>query len=78
MQYMKPLKERLREDIEKLMSVYGVGEFEFNIRSLKMELREDIRAILQKNHAADNTPIEISVEDKILVVRVGDYTFSWN
>jgi hypothetical protein len=78
MAYMKPLKERLHEDIDKLMSVYGVGEFEFNIRSLKMELREDIKAILQKNHAADNTPIQIDVEDNILVVRVGDYSFSWN
>jgi hypothetical protein len=76
---VKLLKERLREEIDRLMVIYGIGEHEYiAFRQVKIDLTEDIKQILRKQGAADNTPIDIYMEDTTLVVRVGTFDYRWN
>lgn len=73
---MTTLKERLRKDIDALLENYKSGDY--NWRALKWEVREGVRAILQKNGAEDNTPIEITIEEGELIVSVGDINYNLN
>ena len=76
---MKLLKERLRDEIDRLLVIYGIGEHEYiSFRQVKIDLREDIRRVLHEQGAADNTPIDIYMEDDIFVVRVGEFAYRWN
>jgi len=78
--YLAPLKERLHSEINTLMAIYGIGYdvVEINFRQVKIDLREDIKAILKKQGAADNTGIDIYMEDSTLVIHVGEFTYRWN
>ncbi len=80
MEYIRPLKERLRVELDKMMAIYGIGYdvFEINLRAVKNDMREDIKAILKREGAADNTIIDIYLEDDTLVVCVGENTYKWN
>ena len=76
---MKLLRERLRDEIDRLLVIYGIGEHEYiSFRQVKINLREDIRRVLHEQGAADNTPIDIYMEDDIFVVRVGEFAYRWN
>lgn len=76
---MKLLKERLREEINKLFIIYGIEPgVMISFRQVKIDMREDIRAILKREGARDNTAIDIYMEDDTLVVRVGEDRYRWN
>lgn len=76
---MKLLKERLREEIDRLLVIYGIGEHEYiAFRQVKIDLTEDIKQVLRKQGAADNTPIDIYMEDTTFVVHVGEFSYRWN
>ncbi len=76
---MKLLRERLREEIDRLMVIYGIGEHEYiALRQVKIDLTEDINHVLRKQGAADNTQIDIYMEATTFVVRVGEFADRWN
>lgn len=76
---MKPLKERLQGELDTLMIIYGFDKEQMiNFRQVKNDLREDIKSILHKQHAANNTPIDIYMEDTTLVIHVGEFSYRWN
>jgi hypothetical protein len=79
MAYVRPLKERLRAELNRLCIIYGLDEPRYvELRALKIELRDDIKAILKREGAADNTSIDIYLEEDELVVRIGEFEYRWN
>jgi hypothetical protein len=76
---VKLLRERLREEIDRLMIIYGIGEHEYiSFRQVKLDLTEDIKRVFREQGAADNTALEIYMEDTTFVVRVGEFLYRWN
>ena len=76
---MKLLRERLREEIDRLLVIYGIGEHEYiSFRQVKIDMTEDIKRILREQGAERDTPIDICMEDTTFVVRVGTFAYRWN